>query len=47
MADAFGDDVLLVPTDITDDAQLDALAEAAVSAFGGIDVLVNAAATYH
>jgi NAD(P)-dependent dehydrogenase (short-subunit alcohol dehydrogenase family) len=41
-----GDDVVFVETDITDDAQLDTLVQTAVDRFGGIDILVNAAATY-
>ncbi len=34
------------PTDVTDDAQLDALVQRCVDLFGGIDILVNGAATY-
>ena len=36
-----GRQALVVPTDITDDAACAALADAAVSAFGHVDVLVN------
>ena len=46
LADALGDAVVFCETDISDDAQLDHLVETTVSSFGGIDVLVNAAATY-
>lgn len=46
VADETGEHVRFLETDITDDAQLDALVAEAVSAFGGIDILVNGAATY-
>lgn len=46
VADALGDGVLFVETDITDDGQLDDLIAATVDAYGGIDILVNGAATY-
>ena len=46
VADKLGDAVVFVETDVTDDAQLDALIRAAIDGFGGIDVLVNGAATY-
>lgn len=46
VADSLGDKVLFQTTDITDDGQLDALVERCLDAFGGIDILVNAAATY-
>ncbi len=46
VADELGDAVFFRETDITQDAQLDALVDATVEAFGGIDVLVNGAATY-
>jgi len=39
----FGERVLVVPADITNRADVDALVAAAVRAFGRIDVLVNAA----
>lgn len=38
-----GDQVLTVPTDITDPAQVETLMQKAVAQFGKIDVLVNAA----
>ena len=41
-----GDGVAFVETNITDDAQLDALVQSTVDLYGGIDILVNAAATY-
>lgn len=41
---SLGDRVLLVPTDITIDRELDALLVGASDAFGGVDVLVNGAA---
>lgn len=34
-------EALAVPTDVTDEARVDALFEAAVEAFGGVDVVVN------
>ena len=46
VADDLGDDVVFVETDITDDAQLDRLVQTTLDRFGGIDLLVNAAATY-
>ena len=45
-AGAIGADAAFVATDITDDAQLDSLVEAAVATHGGIDVLVSAAAIF-
>lgn len=45
-ADAHGEDVAFSETDVTDDAQLDALIQLCVDTFGGIDIVVNAAATY-
>ena len=45
-AAAIGSDAAFVATDITDDDQLDALVEAAVTTYGGIDVLVSAAAIF-
>ena len=39
--EALGADVLVVPTDITDEGQCKRLMEAAVDRFGSIDVLVN------
>ncbi len=44
--EGLGDDVLFSHTDITDDAQLDTLVQRCLDAFGGIDILVHAAATY-
>lgn len=41
-----GPGVVFSPTDITDDSQLDALVQKCVESFGGIDILVNVAATY-
>jgi NAD(P)-dependent dehydrogenase (short-subunit alcohol dehydrogenase family) len=46
VADACGDGVLFSHTDVTDDSQLDALVQGCLDSFGGIDILVNAAATY-
>lgn len=46
LAAELGEGVLFVPTDIRDDAALARLASAAVEQFGGIDFLVNLAATY-
>ncbi len=41
-----GKDVLFVKTDLADDAQIAACVERAVSAFGGVDFLVNLACVY-
>jgi NAD(P)-dependent dehydrogenase (short-subunit alcohol dehydrogenase family) len=46
VADSLGDGVMFQRTDVTDDDQLDALVQATLDSFGGIDILVNAAATY-
>ena len=46
LADELGDAVLFSPTDIRDDAQLEALAAATAARFGGIDFLVNLACSY-
>jgi NAD(P)-dependent dehydrogenase (short-subunit alcohol dehydrogenase family) len=46
LADELGDAVLFSPTDIRDDAQLDALAAATAARFDGIDFLVNLACSY-
>lgn len=46
IADGLGDGVVFSHTDITDDQQLDELVKSCVDAFGGIDILVNGAATY-
>lgn len=45
-ADAYDDRVVFSATDISDDAQLDDLVRVCVDTFGGVDILVNAAATY-
>ncbi len=37
---------LAVPTDITDDSQLQRLVDSAVDTFGGIDFIINSAASY-
>lgn len=36
----YGTDALVVPTDVTDDAAVDAMIETAVEAFGGLDIVV-------
>ncbi|NKB35666.1 MAG: SDR family oxidoreductase [Gammaproteobacteria bacterium] len=41
-----GEDGLFVKTDITNDADIDNCIEQAISAFGGVDYLINVAATY-
>lgn len=41
-----GDDAIFVKTDITSDADIDNCLEQTVSTFGGVDYLVNVAATY-
>lgn len=46
MAARLGERALYVQTDITVDTQLQRLVTAAVEAFGGIDILVNNAASY-
>jgi NAD(P)-dependent dehydrogenase (short-subunit alcohol dehydrogenase family) len=46
LADELADSVLFSPTDIRDDAQLEALAAATAARFGGIDFLVNLACSY-
>ena len=46
LADELQHDVVAVPTDITDDSQLQRLVDATVEAFGGIDFIINSAATY-
>lgn len=45
-AEAHGGSVVFSATDVTQDTQLDSLVERCVDSFGGVDVLVNAAATY-
>lgn len=46
IAASFGDQVAFVRTDVCHDADIDACIEATVRRFGGLDFLVNAAATY-
>src|SRR5512146_2251235 len=46
IASELGDGVEFVRTDITDDAQVAACVQRAVTAFGGIDFLVNLACVY-
>lgn len=46
LAGELGERVLFTRTDITDDAQLQACVAAAVDGHGGLDVVVNLAATY-
>lgn len=45
-ADQYSDSVVFSATDVTDDSHLDALVQLGVDTFGGIDILVNIAATY-
>lgn len=45
-AEKLGSDVVFVRTDITDDASLAALVATTAERFGGIDIVVNLAATY-
>lgn len=46
LADSLGDSVVFCETDITADGQLDDLVTTTVDSFGGVDILVNGAATY-
>jgi NAD(P)-dependent dehydrogenase (short-subunit alcohol dehydrogenase family) len=46
VAAALGDGALFQLTDVTDDAALDACIATAVARFGGLDIVVNVAATY-
>lgn len=46
LADSLGDSVLFCETDISDDDQLDNLVKTTVDSFGGVDIVVNGAATY-
>jgi NAD(P)-dependent dehydrogenase (short-subunit alcohol dehydrogenase family) len=46
LAEELGERVLFEPTDIRDDARVDAFVAATVERFGGIDVLVNLACSY-
>ena len=45
-ADEYGDRVVFSATDVTVDPQLEDLVQLCSDSFGGIDILVNAAATY-
>lgn len=46
LIEAAGGKAIAVKTNVTDKASVDAMAEVAVSAFGGLDILVNNAAIY-
>lgn len=46
LVDELGDRVFFVPTDLRDDAQIDALVAGTVDRFGGLDILVNLATSY-
>jgi NAD(P)-dependent dehydrogenase (short-subunit alcohol dehydrogenase family) len=46
IADELGERVLFVPTDLREDAQVEALVADVVHRFGGLDVLVNLATSY-
>lgn len=46
LAAELGDRALFVPTDLTDDAQVEACVAATVERFGRLDLLVNLACTY-
>jgi hypothetical protein len=46
VADGLGERVRFEHIDVTDDDQLDSLVQSTLDAYGGIDILVNAAATY-
>jgi NAD(P)-dependent dehydrogenase (short-subunit alcohol dehydrogenase family) len=46
LADELGDRAMYIQTDITDDAQLEKLVNAAVERFGSLDILVNNACSY-
>ena len=45
-AEKLGDEVVFLRTDITDDAAIATLVDGTVERFGGIDIVVNLAATY-
>jgi NAD(P)-dependent dehydrogenase (short-subunit alcohol dehydrogenase family) len=45
-AQELGDNCIFVKTDITNDADIDNCIEKTISSFGGVDYLVNVAATY-
>lgn len=46
LARELGDGVAFTPTDVTDDASIDACLAVALNRFGGLDFLVNLASTY-
>jgi NAD(P)-dependent dehydrogenase (short-subunit alcohol dehydrogenase family) len=46
VADAFGENVSFVHTDVTDDGAITHLVETTVGRHGGLDIVVNLAATY-
>jgi NAD(P)-dependent dehydrogenase (short-subunit alcohol dehydrogenase family) len=46
VASALGEGAIFKQTDVTDDAALDACISEALGAFGGLDIVVNVAATY-
>jgi NAD(P)-dependent dehydrogenase (short-subunit alcohol dehydrogenase family) len=46
LAEELGDGVLFVPTDLRDDADVEKLVAETVERFGGLDILVNLAASY-
>ena len=46
LAEELGDGVLFVPTDLREDAQIEALVAQTVERFGGLDILVNLATSY-
>lgn len=46
LAEPHGDGVVFSHTDVTDDDQLDDLVSSCLATFGGVDILVNLAATY-
>jgi len=46
IANQIGSQCLFIPADLRRDADIDRIVESATSLFGGIDFLINAAATY-
>jgi NAD(P)-dependent dehydrogenase (short-subunit alcohol dehydrogenase family) len=46
VAAALGEGAIFLPTDVTDDAALDRCVAQTVDRFGGLDIVVNVAATY-
>jgi NAD(P)-dependent dehydrogenase (short-subunit alcohol dehydrogenase family) len=46
LADELGERMLFVPTDLREDAQIEALVASAVDRFGRLDILVNLATSY-